>query len=829
MATPVLTRHALRKSTLPKSVQCLSLNQTRQLASDSKIFKIQPQVREALETKSKPVVALETTIYTHGFPYPENVALASELESIVRVNGGVPATIGILEGVARVGLDPEEIIRLVSTAGSKDTLKISRRDIGYACGLGLAGKRLNGGTTIAGTMVLAHLAGIKVFATGGLGGVHRGAESSMDISADLTELGRTPVAVISSGCKSFLDIPRTLEYLETEGALVGTFADGRDGSVEFPAFWSRDSGVKSPVTIQNEVEAAAIIHAQSILGLTSGIHFANPIPAEFSISKAEMDVIIAQAIEEANAAGASGKDNTPFILSKIKELSGSKSIKANRALIAANVKRGTLVAKELLALELAAQQESGTQSTDYTINVAFEPPASSKSTNTPIAAIPKPDIASTESIVVAGALAIDYSCDYIPSTTSSNIPQLHTSNPASITQTLGGVAHNIARAAHLLTTTHSPSLRVHLLSAVGPDLAGRAAVAQLAASGMEVAGIQTLTNTISSSTIAIPDANKQGQQQELHTSQYMAINDSKKDLHLAMADMSILESANSTSSFSKTWLPSILSLPSPRAMVIDANWPAPTLHEWLHAARKLPNRPLVAFEPVSVAKAARLFPPLNRSAITGHGRWEQPPPSKEIGLPVYPLNILDLITPNQHELRALHSAARANGYFELPFWWTVVNAFGLGLNAKGRFSAQVPGDLIEEGVPQMAVQLLPFVGAVVVTLGKRGCLVVRILDGGEERDERVGSYLVSGGGLYMRFFPAAEAVGEEDVVSVNGIGDTFLGALVAGMTSGSGMGKGERKRRNVEDVIDFAQRAAVRSLKSKEAVSPELVEMGREM
>lgn len=194
----------------------------------------------------------------------------------MRLNGGIPATIGVLNGVARVGLTPEEIIELTASAAKPDTKKVSRRDLGYICGLvkrralrevfqvsyigqGLTGRKLNGGTTVAGTMVLAHLAGIKIFATGGLGGVHRGAENSMDISADLTELGRTPVAVISSGCKSFLDIPRTLEYLETQGVGVGTFADGREGKVDFPAFWTRDSGISSPTVIHDERTAAAII------------------------------------------------------------------------------------------------------------------------------------------------------------------------------------------------------------------------------------------------------------------------------------------------------------------------------------------------------------------------------------------------------------------------------------------------------------------------------------------------------------------------------------------------------------------------------------------
>ncbi|KAG9206712.1 hypothetical protein G6514_003553 [Epicoccum nigrum] len=322
----------------------------RRHLTNNGFFRVSDEVREALHS-GKPVVALESTIYTHGFPYPENVALASLLESVVRVNGGVPATIGILNGVARVGLDPEELIRLTESAGQSTTLKLSRRDLSYVCGLRLTGKHFNGGTTIASTMLLAELAGIKIFGTGGLGGVHRGAESSMDISADLTELGRTAVTVVSSGCKSFLDIPRTIEYLETEGVGVGTFADGREGNVDFPAFWSRDSGVKSPTTIQDEKEAAAIIHAQHEMRIRSGLLFANPVPVDAAIPKAEMDAVIEEALKQANAQGASGKDNTPFVLAKVKELTKGKSIPANRALIESNVRRAAIVARELSILE----------------------------------------------------------------------------------------------------------------------------------------------------------------------------------------------------------------------------------------------------------------------------------------------------------------------------------------------------------------------------------------------------------------------------------------------------------------------------------------------
>jgi pseudouridine-5'-phosphate glycosidase/pseudouridine kinase len=326
------------------------LRQVRTIHARNSLFKVSEEVQDALAT-GKPVVALETTIYTHGFPYPENVALSSHLESLVRVNGGIPATIGILNGQALVGMQPNELIELVSSAGSENTWKISRRDLGFIGGLGLRGNKLNGGTTIAGTMILAHLAGIKIFATGGLGGVHRGAENSMDISADLTELGRTPVTVISSGCKSFLDIPRTLEYLETQGVGVGTFADGRDGAVDFPAFYSRDSGVRSPRVITNEADAAAIVCAQSKYPLHSGLLFANPVPADSEVPKAEMDVIIEKALLEAHQAGIIGAANTPYVLKRIKELSRGKSVPANRALISANVIRGTKVAVELAKLE----------------------------------------------------------------------------------------------------------------------------------------------------------------------------------------------------------------------------------------------------------------------------------------------------------------------------------------------------------------------------------------------------------------------------------------------------------------------------------------------
>ncbi|ORY11811.1 IdgA domain-containing protein [Clohesyomyces aquaticus] len=774
-----LSRPVLRLRALSQ----LRLTSRRALTTNSGFLIVSEEVREALHSK-KPVVALETTIYTHGFPYPDNVALASLLESVVRVNGGVPATIGIIDGIAHVGMSPEELIRLTESAGQQTTLKLSRRDLGYVCGMRLAGKQFNGGTTIAATMILAHLAGIKVFGTGGLGGVHRGAESSMDISADLTELGRTPVTVVSSGCKSFLDIPRTLEYLETEGVGVGTFADGRQGHVDFPAFWSRDSGIKSPMEIQNEIEAAAIIHAQHSLQISSGLLFANPVPADAAIPKHEMDSIIEEAIRQANASGASGKDNTPFILNKVKELSGGKSIPANRALIESNVKRAAIVARELAVLEAKDTQAQGRESTYFTpvpssatsssaITSITTPPSPSQTSLTPVSASPA-------EIIVAGALAVDYSCDYAPLATSANPtdPQLHTSNPAVITQTLGGVAHNIAKAAHFVGSS------VRLCSAIGDDLSGKAALSQLEAEGMHSDGIKVLAHPS-------------------RTAQYVAVNNTHKDLHLAMADMSILETSTAEI-VKKAWLSSP-SEAKPKMLIADANWTTETLHTWLRYGKSISA--ITAFEPVSTAKAGRLF-------CT---------PSDSDPSAIFPNHLVDIATPNNHELKALHDVAYRLELFSLHAWFRTIDALGIppsGLRVP--LAITTSPELVDQGIPQQSIKLLPFIPTILTKLGPKGVLLTKLIKADDpvlsspDEAQYVLSRCMNGdseiGGLYIRLFPPEKILGPGEVVSVNGIGDTFLGALAAGLVKG----------KKVEEVVPLAQRASVLSLKSRESVSPEL-------
>jgi pseudouridylate synthase len=288
------------------------------------------EVRTAIE-EGRPVVALESTIISHGMPYPQNVAMATEVEAIVRAGGAVPATIAILDGVPRVGLSADQLELLGS---APDVMKVSVRDLPYAVARGL-----HGATTVASTMRLAALAGIRVFVTGGLGGVHRGAPQSFDVSADLTELGQTSVAVVSAGVKSILDIGLTLETLETLG--VPVLVNGAD---EFPSFYSRSSGFEAPLRADGPAEIAAVLAAKWSLGLPGGVVVANPIPAADEIPADEIGVIIDQALADADRLGVRGKDITPYLLGRIVEITGGASLTANIALVKNNAVLGAQIA-----------------------------------------------------------------------------------------------------------------------------------------------------------------------------------------------------------------------------------------------------------------------------------------------------------------------------------------------------------------------------------------------------------------------------------------------------------------------------------------------------
>ncbi|MBO6724977.1 MAG: pseudouridine-5'-phosphate glycosidase [Rhizobiaceae bacterium] len=297
------------------------------------LLSIHPDVQKALDD-GRPVVALESTIITHGMPFPENARTAAEVEAVVRDNGATPATIAVIDGVIRVGLEAGALEKL---AKAKDVVKASGRDLAAVMARGGSA-----GTTVSATMRIAALAGIRVFATGGVGGVHRGAEETFDISADLVELGRTPVAVVCAGVKSILDIARTLEYLETQR--VPVIAAGSD---DFPAFYTRSSGLVADHRLNTPEELARAIAIHDALETGTGMLIANPIPEADALDPGFIDRVIAEAVSEASARGMARKEVTPFLLARINELSNGKSLVANIALVKNNAALAARIAAAL--------------------------------------------------------------------------------------------------------------------------------------------------------------------------------------------------------------------------------------------------------------------------------------------------------------------------------------------------------------------------------------------------------------------------------------------------------------------------------------------------
>ena len=291
----------------------------------------------AAKAAGQPIVALESTIITHGMPYPQNVEVARQVEATVRAEGAVPATIAILDGELLIGLTDAQLEQL---ARAKDVMKVSRADMPVCMAAGR-----NGATTVAATMIAAHLAGISVFATGGIGGVHKGADQSFDISADLMELAQTPVSVVAAGAKAILDIPKTLEVLETQG--VPVIAIGQD---EFPAFWSRSSGLPAPLRLDSPAEIAKAYVMRAQMGLPGGQLIANPIPEADEIAAETLAPIIKEATEAASAQGIAGKEVTPFLLSRIFETTEGKSLTANIALVLNNARVASKIATEISSL-----------------------------------------------------------------------------------------------------------------------------------------------------------------------------------------------------------------------------------------------------------------------------------------------------------------------------------------------------------------------------------------------------------------------------------------------------------------------------------------------
>ena len=404
------------------------------------------EVNEALSNK-KPILALESTIITHGLPNPENYELAQTVETICRNNGVAPATMAVMRGSPCIGLTREQLLELSNESTSN--IKISRRDMAAAIQ-----QKLTGGTTVSGTMILAHQNNIPVFATGGIGGVHRGGEDTMDVSADLTELGRTPVAVVCAGVKSILDIAKTLEYLETQGVTVATFGKTRD----FPAFFTAKSGLLSHTNVESAKDAAEMIHVNKTLNLGSGIVIAVPIPEEYAADGLEIENAIQLALREATDAQISGNAITPFILQRVSELTSGRSLNTNLALVRNNVFVGSQIAVELNRIQHKSREQKATHNFDHSL--------------------------SGDRILVVGAVNVDILCTkHEESGAGKDLAR------GEVQHVMGGVARNVAEC---LTRQNMKST---LISVVGDDKLGKLTLDCCDEIGMDTRKISTILDS----------------------------------------------------------------------------------------------------------------------------------------------------------------------------------------------------------------------------------------------------------------------------------------------------------------------------------------------
>ncbi|KAL9051768.1 MAG: hypothetical protein Q9162_005820 [Coniocarpon cinnabarinum] len=487
----------------------------------------------------------------------------------------------------------------------------------------------------------------------------------------------------------------------------------------------------------------------------------------------------------ANDAGAHGSANTPFILNAIHKLSHGRSMAANNALIEANVQRGTRVAVELSKMERNESTTPTFQPGPVKYATSSKPALSTQPRITDDSITSGRNISSDFNVLVAGSIAVDTACDYQPLSNAQDrrSPQNHTSNPADISQTVGGTAFNIARAASLI------GAKAKLCTMVANDAAGRFALDSLAACDMTREGVSVR------------------QEPNFKTAQYVAFNDADRNLKVAMADMRIIE--RNVETFQNLWEPHLAPLgrskasgAAPKWLIVDGNWLPGALHKWLAAARKLGIA--TAFEPVSYEKSRRFF------AVNLDDTNDMP-------------RLADLAAPNLLELESMHEAAQSAGLMQGQGWWETIDALGIPASgAKSELQAVTNVELVNQGVPQRAIQLLPFVPNLMVKLGPAGVLVARILPQDDDILQKRSPHVVARskssaggvGGLYMRLIPPEDVLTGSEIVSVNGAGDTFLGALIGRLT--------EKQNPDMDAAVSFAQTASKMTLTSAESVSPNI-------
>ncbi|TFK41213.1 indigoidine synthase A-like protein [Crucibulum laeve] len=774
-----LLRRACR-APIPLS-RCLSTANSSPLAlarSRNAPVDIHPEVEEALAT-NKPVVALETALVSHGVPYPTNLELGLELENLVRSTGCVPATIGFIGGRVKIGLEKHEVERLAEKTFKPS--KISRRDVAAAIAM-----KADGGTTCSTTLIFAALAGIKVFATGGLGGVHRGAESTMDISADLHELTRCPVGLVSGGVKSILDIGKTLEYLETLGVPVLTYGESK----EFPAFFSRHSGFEVPWNVPDPSIAAAVLHAQWQLGMNNGALIAVPVPEEHAADGATIQKIIDQAVAESEANGVSrrGKEATPWLLDRINTLSQGKSLKSNIALL-----KNTAIVGGQIAVQyhkLADERCSSAEAAAKTLQPRNQPQRNS-------AIVHKKKDASLPpaEIMIVGCAALDITAQ--ARTDTNPALAVHSTAPGSISLSLGGVSRNVAEACHRVMTAQSSPLSTLLVAPIGDDPFGRLLIEETEKFGMRTDGLIT---------------------SDKHTAVCNMVLDSHGSLVGGVADMDITES------FSGDTVIAQIKKHRPSIVALDGNLSEDAIKQIVHHCAD--HNIKIFFEPTSVIKSTNILPAV--SAAMGRVGLDQAP--------------VDFFSPNLLELSQVYQVARTDPHDIMSHqcWWTAIDSLSLGSAfrmdleqlAKNKVSdeEQSKGSLsflVDQGSAQMAVNLLPLFQHLVIKCGERGVLVAMRISAqdaansnwSKERSNPRKRYIVARGKtneiVVLQHFPPLPVV--EKVVNVTGAGDSFGGALLACLAKNP---KAFQDVATLERTISAAQMAAILSLQSHFAVSP---------
>lgn len=525
---------------------CLSVG-VRSVSSS--VLQYTREVKLALKN-GDPVVALESTIITHGMPYPENLRTALDVEQVVRNAGAVPATVAVLKGKIHVGLSEQQLEELASS--DEHHVKISRRDLPP-----VIAQKMSGGTTVAGTMIVAHKAGINMFVTGGLGGVHRGAEITMDISADLVELGRTPVTVVSAGIKSILDIEKTLEFLETQGVCVATYGDSK----EFPSFWTRKSGFLAPWNVKDPFEAAQLIAARHSWHLDSGVLIANPIPTNHEADGKFIEAAVQDALKEVTIQHVKGNDITPFVLSRVHTATKGASLKSNIALVKNNALVGSLIAKELANMNLDRNAEEASLHRVY-----FTP---SPEKTAPVLNPKRP--------VVIGGSVVDFNIKL----DTDSVENQGGNYPGKVYQGYGGVGRNIADCVTRL------GLNPLLISAVGNDLNGKGLIHHN--KYMDKSGITVLNDTTTATCCAIH--NKPG------TLLYIV---GDMNIHDRISEEMLLK-------FEKE-------INAAPMIIIDGNIPKDTVFTAVEMASRL-KKP-VWFEPTNIFKTLRAFQKDRVSGIT---------------------------------------------------------------------------------------------------------------------------------------------------------------------------------------------------------------------